>query len=87
MSDASLFDMPGPARRPKRTQGRPEWIPYRPVNPAKCSDCVLLLADSDGSNGLRASDARYRRRMAGVDTYYCAPHAHTRKAEDRGERT
>lgn len=79
----SLFDAPGPGRRPK-TQHRPEWIRYRPVVPVKCDDCVLLLADSDGSNGLRASDARYRRRFRAINTYYCAPHARTRRSADRG---
>jgi hypothetical protein len=78
----SLFDAPGPGRHPK-TQHRPEWIRYRPVVPVKCDDCVLRLADNNG-DAPPAADARYRRRFHAINTYYCAPHARTRRSADRG---
>lgn len=86
VSDASLFDVPEPARRPQRAQQKPEWTKYRPVNPVKCSDCTVRLADNHG-DAPAAADARYRRRFSGSVAFYCAPHAHTRRAQDRGERT
>lgn len=80
-----LFEVPSPivpkVKRASTGAGKPRWSKYRPVNPVKCDDCMLLLALTKGK-APRARSARWRRKCGDVDLLLCQGHADQRREED-----
>lgn len=89
MSDASttedvLFEVAQPpVIKVTRKQGksRPRWTKYKPVNPVKCDDCMLILALAKG-DGPAARQARWKRAQDGAYLLLCYAHADARREED-----
>lgn len=84
--DLPLFDVTTPPiktpKRPKaQSSDRPRWSRYRPVNPVKCDDCMLLLAITKGE-APASRQARYRRNLGDSDLLLCFAHAQERREED-----
>lgn len=82
--DVPMFEVTVPEvttpTRPKAA-GRPRWSKYRPVNPVKCDDCMLVLTLAKGAAPL-ARFARHKRAVDGDYLLLCEAHANARKAED-----
>lgn len=62
-----------PPRPPAETTGVPVYGKYRPKNPVKCDDCMLLLVQMRGLAPL-ARQARFYRRAGGQKRLLCAGH-------------
>lgn len=75
-----------PVVKPKRASdpakaGRPRWSKYRPVNPPKCDDCMLALAQSQG-RAPASRRAKFRRQAGSSDLLLCYAHAQLRREDD-----
>jgi hypothetical protein len=89
MSEASqtedvLFEVKPPRIvKVKRAQGKskPRWAKYRPKNPVKCDDCMLVLALAKG-RGPASRQARWKRVQDAADQLLCYAHAQVRRDED-----
>lgn len=81
--DALFVVSQPPVTKVTRKQGRsrPKWTKYRPINPLKCDDCMLVLALAKG-NGPATRQARWKRVQDGKDQLLCYGHADARREED-----
>jgi len=74
-----------PVKSPKRPKAsssdKARWTRYRPKNPVKCDDCMLVLALAEGE-GPASRQARYRRKQGETDLLLCFAHAQIRRDED-----
>jgi hypothetical protein len=73
--------MKAPSRRDTERAARPRWSKYRPLNPVKCDDCMLLLAETQGQ-APASQPARWRRQMGRTDLLLCYGHAAIRRDSD-----
>lgn len=80
-----LFEVPSPivqkVARKVIGSGKPKWTKYRPINPVKCDDCMLLLAVSKG-NAPASRQARWKRKTTDSEYLLCQGHADLRREED-----
>ena len=82
--DALFYVDPSTVRAPKRRaaeKAKPQWSKYRPKNPVKCDDCMLLLAETQG-RAPASQPARWRRKVGRSDLLLCYGHAALRRDSD-----
>lgn len=80
----TLFSVPAPIMRKverKDLGGTAKYTKYRPKNPVKCDDCMLLLFIAKGE-GPASRQARWRRVSSTSDLLLCQGHADLRREED-----
>lgn len=70
-----------PTRKDTEKAAQPRWSKYRPKNPVKCDDCMLLLAETQGK-GPASQPARWRRKSGVTDLLLCYAHADLRRDSD-----
>lgn len=70
-----------PSLREEKAASRPRWSKYRPLNPVKCDDCMLVLALA-GGKAPASRQAKWRRKAGDSDRLLCYGHASARRAED-----
>lgn len=80
-----LFEVVSPlvqkVTRKERGEGKAKYTRYRPINPVKCDDCMLVLALAKGQ-APASRQARWRRKAGEVDLLLCQGHADLRREED-----
>lgn len=70
-----------PPKPPVKTTGEPVYGKYRPKNPVKCDDCMLLLVQMNGMAPI-ARFARFYRRAGGQKRLLCAGHKNQWRERD-----
>ncbi len=83
-TQSTLFQVQPPTTQKvtrKASNGKPKWSKYRPVNPVKCDDCMLILALAKGE-APASRQARWKRKTEDADLLLCYGHADIRRAED-----
>lgn len=71
-----------PAPPTKQAKDGVSWTQYKAQKMIHCDVC-LMAVHQQWPNGTHAPNpAVYRRKEAGVDTYWCAVHAEPKRAQD-----
>ncbi|KAB2347304.1 hypothetical protein [Actinomadura rudentiformis] len=72
---------PAPKRKTDPLKVKVTWSRYRPTNPAKCTDCMAVHAQT-GGKGPHSRIAVWKRKAGEDVALLCYPHAQQRRDED-----
>ncbi len=70
-----------PVRRQSASSEKVRWSKYRPLNPVKCDDCMMVLYLARG-DAPASRQARWKRKQGDEMLLLCYAHADCRREED-----